>query len=38
MEEEDYYKPVRVNSFYIIIISNIKVMVAAINQYYLKNT
>ena len=38
MEEEDYYRPVRVNSFYIIIVSNMKVMVAARNQYYLKNT
>ena len=36
-EEENYYKPVRVSSFGVIIILNMKVTVIKIKHYELKN-
>ena len=36
-EEENYYKPVRVSSFGVIIILNMKVKVIKIKHYELKN-
>ena len=36
-QEEDYYKPVRVDHFWIITISNVKVVVIEIKTYQWKN-